>query len=440
MLGLAKFAATLRKMGARLGTSEVVDAALALSAVNIEEEGQVKAALAATLAKSPEERALFDQAFKAFFVPPDKKKADIQFLMERLAEEQKNIALAEGELLFQGETLDLSSESKEIYSRLDREDKDRLLEFLERASAGKRVGPAFKPLIESIVEGHLERMKSHIPDTQRHLPRSTRTGDLEVDAALMQAVLSGPSDREKLLIEDIASVSEADLAKLQIIAKDLSRRLATRFTRRYKRSARRVAIDMRKTIRANMRYGGTPFSLRYKAPRIEKPSIIVISDVSGSMVRYTGFLLQFLSGISSVAKNVEVFIFSEDLERVTGVFKEGDTFSQTVELLLSRTSQWGRGTDLGKALHTFRQTYGALCTKKTVLIVLSDGKTMARESARKHLEELYSNVRLILWLNPLKQEEWKKVPQLEDFRKYSKMFQSRSLRDLERIMRTEVLL
>lgn len=423
-----------------MGTSEVLDAALALSAVDIEEGSQVKAALAATLAKSPEEKTLFDQAFKAFFVSPDRKIADIQFLEERLAEERDRATLAENELLFQGETLDLSQESKEVYAGLDREDRDRLLEFLEKASAGKRVGPAFKPLIESIVEGHLERMKSHISDVQARLPPSARTGDMEVDAALMQAALSGPSDREKLVTEDIASVPEADLVKLETVAKDLSRRLATRFTRRYKRSTRRAAIDIRKTIRANMRYGGTPFVLRYKAPRIEKPSIIVISDVSGSMARYTGFLMQFLSGISSAVKNVEVFIFSEDLERVTDIFKESETFLKTVTLLLSRTKQWGRGTDLGKALYTFRETYDALCTKKTVLIILSDGKTMARESARKHLEDLHARVRLILWLNPLKQEEWRKVPQLRDFRKYSKMFQSRSLSDLERIMRTEVLL
>lgn len=440
MLGLVRFAAALREIGVRLGTSEVLDAASSILAVSIEDRNQVKAALSAALAKSPEEKALFDRAFNAFFVSHEKKQSDISALTQKIDQERLEQELADNELLFQGESLGLSSETKAIYARLGREDKDRLLEFLDKASAGRRVGPEFKPLIESIVEGHLERLRSRSFDPDDGISRTRRTGDPEVDAALMQAALAEPDDQEKLLMTDVASVTDSDLAKFEAVMREISKRLATRFSRRLKRSSRRAAIDIRKTIRANMKYGGVPFTIKYRAPRVERPSLIVISDVSGSMARYTGFLVQFLLGISSVVQNVEVFIFSEDLERVTGIFKEGGSLQDTMSLLLERTRQWGKGTDLGKALYTFRESYGFMCTRKTVVIVLSDGKTMAKEAARRHLGDIHSKVRLILWLNPLRREDWKKVPQLRDFREVSRMFQSRSIADLERIMRTEVLL
>src|ERR1700748_941585 len=61
------FAEDLREEGLAVGTSEILDAFDALNHVPWTEQADFKEALAATLAKSPEDRRVFDLVFERFF-------------------------------------------------------------------------------------------------------------------------------------------------------------------------------------------------------------------------------------------------------------------------------------------------------------------------------------------------------------------------------------
>src|SRR5271170_5722633 len=64
---LLAFAEDLREEGVAIGTSEILDAFQALDHVPWTEQTDFKEALAATLAKSPEDRRVFELVFDRFF-------------------------------------------------------------------------------------------------------------------------------------------------------------------------------------------------------------------------------------------------------------------------------------------------------------------------------------------------------------------------------------
>ena len=64
---LLEFADELRREGMAVGTSELLDAFHALHELSWTEQEDFREALAATLAKSPEDRRVFDLVFERFF-------------------------------------------------------------------------------------------------------------------------------------------------------------------------------------------------------------------------------------------------------------------------------------------------------------------------------------------------------------------------------------
>ena len=70
------------------------------------------------------------------------------------------------------------------------------------------------------------------------------------------------------------------------------------------------------------RFGGVPFKLKYKGCRIKKPRLLLLCDVSGSMIRYSSFVLQFIYSLNAVVQRIERFVFAENLERVTPIFQQ----------------------------------------------------------------------------------------------------------------------
>src|ERR1700684_1356390 len=64
---LLAFAEDLREEGMSVGTSEMLDALAALGEISWTESAPFKAALSATIAKSPEDRRIFDLVFERFF-------------------------------------------------------------------------------------------------------------------------------------------------------------------------------------------------------------------------------------------------------------------------------------------------------------------------------------------------------------------------------------
>lgn len=229
-------------------------------------------------------------------------------------------------------------------------------------------------------------------------------------------------------------IAEHEIPQVTALIKRLASRLTTRISRRFRMTGRRKLIDIRKSIRRNMRYGGIMISLKYKTKKIHKPNIVIICDVSASMTKYVRFTLPLLFGLSSVVKNIESFIFATDLERVTDYFSRGSDFAKVTEELITNSSQMGQGTNLFIALSSLEEYHHQLLTPSTLLFLISDANTLAPQETAAQLSIISQRVKRILWLNTHPKERWPQNSALPLFSKYCAMFECYSLAHLTKIL------
>ena len=202
------------------------------------------------------------------------------------------------------------------------------------------------------------------------------------------------------------ALEQADLPAARALINQLSQQLARRLLRRRQRSASRGALDFRPTVRASMRYGGRPFRLKYRRRHRSRLQLLFIGDLSASMERYSSFVLQFIYGLQAAILNLELFSFADALEYLTPFLKEQAGPEQLLERVLLRGESWGGGTNIGAALGRLNRQYRQLLTSRTVVILVSDTRTINLEAALVELQRLKERVRRVIWLNPLPPEQW----------------------------------
>jgi len=460
---IVRFVQILRRLGVPVNPAETLDGLAALELVDLADRSQVKTALKAALVKSWTHQPLFDLAFDLFFLPPEQLAGRIGERRRAAQARQAEAKEASAELRFQDQPLHLTREQLETYTRLADAQQERLMEFLAESSAGNKVDSSFRPLIESIVKGHLDRWRRKMNLDRRGQGRLT--GDETLDTVIEGTLdgLVGAGDGS-LLHVDMKDIAEADVGRATRLIRRLARRLATRLSRRYRESYKRRRPNIRRTIRANIKYGGALFDLRYRERKIARPRLLLICDVSGSMARYTAFILEFILGLAAAVSGVEAFVFSEELERVSerlnasravsrkegaaagapggsaggGTAAPGEGLTGAAAEIIGRSRVWGKGTDLGAALDTLFAEHERLLTRDTVVIIVSDTKTLSAGRTASLLARMRLRVKEILWLNTLPREQWEDHRTVGLFARHTNMHECYTLAHLERVIRLGV--
>lgn len=433
---MARFVHILRHLGIQVSILETLTSLQALALVDIMNRDHVKMVLSATLVKNHDQQVIFDQAFASFFVAPEVKIKQNQEWKEKQEEGLRLLEEAEGDLAYKGETLDLTEEEMLYYAQLPEEEKRKIRDYLKASSAPDDRYDRFKPTLESQVRGSLRYWKQRLgEDAAEYYPLH----DPGVDDPALASIVGDLQEDSSILYEDMKRIGQHDLPKVTNILKHLSRKLATMISRRYKQSKKAVKLDLRRSIKANVRYGGIIFRLQYKQKRVQKPRILLFCDVSGSMSRYAAFVIQFIYGLSAVVKNIESFIFAEELEYVSPFFNERHSFEDTMVRLIGKSRTWGKGTNMGNALSTLHEQYSLLLTSNTVVIILSDTKTLDIDYAEEELAKLKRSVKDIIWLNTLPQSEWDNLASVQKYKRLSKMYECYTLAHLEKVIRKQFL-
>lgn len=211
------------------------------------------------------------------------------------------------------------------------------------------------------------------------------------------------SAREALSRTDISHiVSPDDVRAVEQTAEKLARAMRDRLSRRWKPAAKGRAIDMRRTIRANLSKGGEPFDLiRRKRP--ERPvNLVVMLDVSGSMQSYSRLFLAFLRGLMGPWMKVDAYLFHTRLVRITEALADRD-HGRAMERLTLLAEGFGGGTRIGHSLRVFNDRYAKQSiNSRSVVIIMSDGyDTGEPASIAAQLARLKKRARRLIWLNPL---------------------------------------
>jgi uncharacterized protein with von Willebrand factor type A (vWA) domain len=228
--------------------------------------------------------------------------------------------------------------------------------------------------------------------------QSTNESD---EPPLIQATLTY-SEREVLRQKDFSDLTAQELKAVQWLMAQIAWRVRERRTRR-RRPGRGRLIDLRRTVRLNLRYGGEVLDWAEREPKSKPRPLVIIADVSGSMERYTRLLLLFTYGLAkALEQKVEAFVFSTRLTRITKQLAERNLDRALREV--SRTvPDWSGGTRIGEALRAFNFDWGRRVLGGGALtLVISDGWDCGDIGVlREEIARLQRSSRRLIWLNPL---------------------------------------
>ncbi len=405
----------LRREGVPVGTSELLDAFAVLREVDWTEQADFREALAATLAKSQEDRRVFELVFDRFMfravelaaIREDVREQDDTAggldLDELTDEELEGLraqiaaALRDGS---EGTMRDLARMAIAAFARRQEGsgvigvDVQRIRRALGLRAEPQPELPAGDPRRDGLPREALRRFEALL---RRELERD----QIERTHSLPPARPLGELDRA------LPSGPLQDLAAVHRVVAQLRRRLATQGLQA--RGHRHHAhVDVRRTMRASLQTGGVPVVLKYRPRRPRRPEIYVLCDVSTSVTSASVFFLSVLHALHDSFRRMRSFVFIERISEVTDIFEHERNFSAVSERISgdAGVADISGYTDYGRVWSEFLvQVQDDLHPRATV-IVLGDARTNGRDPRADVFAQIVARAGRTFWLNPEPKLYW----------------------------------
>ena len=405
---LALFGRILRQEGMDASPGETEDACRILTELGFADRATVKAALRTIYAKSREQQLRFDRVFDSFFLSEDAIRALDKKHMEAELERARARREAEETLRGTGGELPYDAAQQEAFALLSDAEKERL-----------------KNLRDKYLGENSPNTKLYAGMIQSIFARSIMEQQMLMEDA---AVGRGAIDPELgLLFRDITLFDDSEIPKAVAYIQDLARRINGELTQRRKRTGRSAALDFRATIRKGLETGGSFYRLAYRKKRARRRQLVVLCDVSGSMIQFSEFVLRFIQSLNQASGSSRVFLFSEEL-------CEADAFHlQNMDLfrdLVRRSGIYGRGTDLGAALQKINDMPLPVLSPSTLLLIISDTKTVNPPLAVQELLRARRKAGKVFWLNPIPERKWKYLSSVQTMEVLCTMISCSTLQEL----------
>ena len=410
---VSAFSRMLRLEGLSVGYQETMDACRVLIALGVEERQQVKTALRTVFAKSREEQEAFDRVFDGFFISEEamRRQARENALRDRELEQARQ--QAEEELQLNGNPMDFDEDQKDAYASMPAESREKLKSFMDRYKDSAARNPElYSNFIHSVFA------KSILE--QQMLMEDAALGVGSVDPEL------------GLLYRDISEFKEVELPKAVATIQTISQQINGEISAKKNRGGHSGKLDFRRTIRKGLETGGSFYRLRYRKKHHRKKRLVLLCDVSGSMVQFSEFALRFIQSLNHASESSRTFLFSEHLAEADAFSLENmDTFRNYVR----QSGTYGRGTDVGNALYKLCTMQPPVLNDATTLIVLSDTKTVDLNKAMAALKEAKRQAGRIVWLNPIPENKWQYLRSAKTVASQCTMFACNNLNALSRACR-----
>ncbi|NER15819.1 vWA domain-containing protein [Spongiivirga citrea] len=217
-----------------------------------------------------------------------------------------------------------------------------------------------------------------------------------------EKVIASYSDLEVLTKKDFIDLSQEEMELMMRLLKKMTRKLSRKKSRLKKSSNKHRTLDLKKTIRQNLRQGGDIQHLVYSEPKEQKLKLVLLCDVSRSMDLYSRFFIHLIYAFQHAYDKIETFVFSTALHQVTSLLNNHE-FDKAFAMISDRVPQWSGGTTIGSCLNDFITDFEyGLLDKKTTVLILSDGWDTGEASViRQSMKSIYKKSKKVIWLNPL---------------------------------------
>jgi uncharacterized protein with von Willebrand factor type A (vWA) domain len=230
-----------------------------------------------------------------------------------------------------------------------------------------------------------------------------------------------------ILYRDISDFKDTEIPKAIGIIQAVARQINGELSAKRKKGGHSGKLDFRGTIRKGLETGGSFYRLKYKKKRSRRRQLVLLCDVSGSMVQFSEFALRFIQSLNQVSESSRVYLFSETMV-------EADAFKlQNMDLFRSFVKDsgiYGRGTDLGTALEQLCGMRPPVLNGATTLLILSDTKTIDQPRAIRALQEAKRLSGRVIWLNPIPENKWQYVRSIQTFSQLTTMISCSTLQAL----------
>lgn len=222
----------------------------------------------------------------------------------------------------------------------------------------------------------------------------------DLDSSMI-AIMPTYSQQERLRHKDFAEMTAEELEMAKRVIERMPDTLGSRKTRRFETGKGRQ-INMRRLMKDMIRKQGDitqiPTHRRKEKPR----PVVLLCDISGSMERYTRVLLHFMHTLAGTDFQVETFLYSTDITRITRQIRQKNV-DDALEDIGQTVKQWGGGTMTGESLHTFNWVWSRrVLGRGAVVIIITDGWDRG-DIPLLHTEiaRLQRSCQRLIWLNPL---------------------------------------
>lgn len=413
---LHRFFRAARGAGVRVSPAESIDAMKAVADVGFAERGILRDTLLLTLAKSQDEKQALGDCFDLFFSQPEvpeetapEDAADSKGAESSPSENEPGDpdtpAPALGDLAQMLMSRDRNAIAAAMAAASNAASLSDIRYFTQRGIFSSRILEALG----------IERLRDDLDALT-----ATNPGDAERLAAALEAlrenvrevvnqalVLYGREETENLRNEILRNAPLARLERRQVeqmkaLIRAIARRLRERYSKPRKRQ-RRGHLDTRKTLRRNAAWGGVPFLTSWKRRHRDRPKIVAICDVSGSVAQVSDFFLLLIHSLHEVVDDVRSFAFSGNLIEVSDIL---DTKSPE-EAMSEIMSKVGFGSsDYGGSFVDFEKSFLRSVTPKTTVIVLGDARTNNLDPRADILRTISERSKRLVWLNPEGRMAW----------------------------------
>jgi len=225
---------------------------------------------------------------------------------------------------------------------------------------------------------------------------------LNLNPSTDEKEVSSYSRLEVLTRKNFLDLSEDEMRLMMRLLQKMARRLTHQKSRLKKRSKIHQSIDLKGTIRTNLRKGGEIQHMIFSKKKERKLKLVLLCDVSRSMDLYSRFFVHLIYAFQNAYDKIETFVFSTALHRVSDIL-DNNEFDKAFDTISERVPHWSGGTTIGSCLHDFTSDFGhRLLDKKTIVLILSDGwDTGERETMKEAMRIIYKKSKKVIWLNPL---------------------------------------